>query len=76
MRSDSLESLHRNRAHAQRIAEVRRDFFEFHHALGIGLFVDAVRSDASRCFQMRRHGFIGGQHELFDQPVRDVARRA
>ncbi len=25
---------------------------------------------------MRRHGFIGRQHELLDQPVRDVARAA
>ena len=29
-------------AHAQRIAEMRGHFFEFHHALGVRLFVDAV----------------------------------
>ena len=26
--------------------------------------------------QVRRHGFIGGQHELFDDAMGDVARRA
>ena len=28
------------------------------------------------CFQVRRHRFVRGQHELLDQPVSDVARRA
>ena len=70
------ESFHRRRAPAQRIAEVRGDLLELQHALGIGALVDAEDGRDFQGFQMRGDGFIGRQHELLDQAMRDVARRA
>ena len=68
--------LHRNRADPERITEMRRDLFELHHALRIGLLVNAEDRCDVRLLQVRRHGFVRRQHELFDQAVRDVARAA
>ena len=54
---------------------MRGDLLEFQHALGVGPLVNAENQRHARGLQMRRHGFVRGQHELLDQPVRDVARR-
>ena len=69
------EALHRNRAHAQRVAEVRRDLFEVQYAFRVGLLVDAVDRRFQMLFEMRGHSLIGRQHELLDQAVRDIPRR-
>ncbi len=71
-----FEFLHRSGAGRQRVAELRRDFLEFDHALGIGTIVNAEDHGLARGLDVRRHGFVGGQHELLDQAVRDVAGRA
>ncbi len=55
---------------------MRRDLFELHYPLRIGLLVNAEYRRDFRLLQVRRHGFICRQHELLDQPVRDVARAA
>ena len=70
------ELLHRNRADAQRVAEVRGHLLELHHALRIGHFVNAVDGGDAGMLQVRRHALVGRQHELLDEAVGDVARRA
>ncbi len=53
---------------------MRGHFLEIHHALGVGLFVDTIDAGGDGGGQVRGHRFIGGQHELFDDAVGDVAR--
>ena len=76
LRMGVAEALYRNRADAERIAEVRGDFFELHDAFGVGLFVDAEDRWDPGLFEMRSNGFVGREHELFDDAVRDVAGAA
>ena len=39
---------------------------------GIRLFVHPVERRHADPLEVRRHGFVGQQHELLDQPMRDV----
>ncbi len=69
------ETLHGNGGEAERVSEARRDLLEFHDAIGVGRFVDAVERRQIQVLDMRGDGFVGRQHELFDDAVRHVARR-
>ena len=62
-----------NSGNAERIAECLRHLFEFEHLLGIGLFVNAMQRTQTALLQVSRDGLVGGEHELLDQAVRDVA---
>ena len=55
---------------------MRGDLLELQHALGIGALVDAEDGRDFQGFQVRGDGFVRRQHELLDQAMRDVARRA
>ncbi len=70
------EFLHRDGADAEGEAEVRGDFFELQDAARVGLLVDAVDGGDAGVLQVRCHGLVGGEHELLDQAVGDVARGA
>ena len=70
------EALHRHCAKAQRVAEMNGDFFELHHALRVGLLMDAEHHRQVERFHAPRHRLIRRQHELFDQLVGLIARRA
>ena len=43
---------------------------------GVGRFVDAVDGFEARGFESAGDGFVGGEHELLDDAVSDVARAA
>ena len=49
-----------------------RQLFKFEHFLGIGLFVNAVKRGDTAQLQVVRHGLVRGEHELFDQAMRDI----
>ena len=70
------KALHGDGAHAEGVAEMRGDLLEIHHPARIGRLVDAVDGRNLRLLEMRRDGLVGCQHELLDDAVRDVARRA
>ncbi len=55
---------------------MRRDLLEFEHPLRVRTFVNTEDHRHARRLEVRRHGLIRGQHELLDETVRDVARRA
>ena len=59
--------------HAQRIAEGLRQFLEFEHLFRIGLFMNAVQRSQAAPVQVLRDGLVGGEHELFDQAMGDIA---
>ena len=61
---------------AQRVAEGVRHLLELQNLFRIGFFMDAVQRADAAPFQVTRDGLIGRQHELLDQPVRDVALAA
>ena len=61
---------------AQRIAERGGDFLKLQNLFRVGLFVNAVKRRNAAVLEVARHTFVGGQHELFDDAVRDVALRA
>ena len=71
-----LHPLDRQRADAQRIAETRGDGLEVHHALGIGLLVDAIQRRDALVLEIAGDALVGRQHELLDDAVGDVALRA
>ena len=71
-----LHALHRQRPHAERIAEVGGDGLEVEDALGIGLFVNAIERGDALVFQIAGDALVGRQHELLDDAVGDVALRA
>ena len=58
---------------AERIAEGLRELFKFEHLARVGLLMDAVQSVDAASEEVVRHGAIGGEHELLDDAVRDVA---
>ncbi len=58
---------------AERVAEPADELLELRHLARIGLLVDAVEARAAGCLEVIGHRLVGQQHELFDQPVRDVA---
>ncbi len=68
-----LHPLHRQSAHAQRIAEARGDVLKLKNLLRIGLFVDAIQAGHAPSLQMAGDRLVGGQHELLDQPMGLVA---
>ena len=68
------ETAHGNGPHPERVAEGGGDFFELHHAARVGRLVNAVNERHRG--HAGGHRFIGGQHELLDDAVRDVARGA
>ena len=57
----------------QGIAKRARQFLEFQDFLGIGLFVDAVKRREAAPDEIAGDGAVRGEHELFDDAVRDVA---
>ena len=58
---------------AQRIAEGVRQLFELENLFRVWFFVNAVQRAEPAALEVARDRLVGGQHELFDQPVRDVA---
>jgi hypothetical protein len=58
---------------AQRESECRDELLELQHLEWIGRLVDAIERGHVPVFEVRGHGLVRQQHELFDQPVRDVA---
>ena len=66
------ELLDRQRREAKRLAVGGGDLFKVEDALGVGQLVDAVDGFAL-CFQPMRDALVGGEHELFDEPVRPAA---
>ena len=73
-----LIAVTRNRdcADAERVSELSGDLLELHHAFRVRLLVNAINRRVTGLFKMRGHRFVGGQHELLDNPVGDVARAA
>ncbi len=61
---------------AQRVAERRGDLLELQDLPRIRLLVDAVKRGNSLALEISGHRFVGGQHELLDKAVCDVALRA
>ena len=61
---------------AERVAEAGGDLLELQHLLGVGLLVGAVEGGDAPAFEEASDGFVGRQHELFDQAVGDVALAA
>src|SRR5579863_542854 len=57
----------------ERVSESGGDGFEIVDALGVGLLVDAVEAGDAVRLEMVGNGFVGREHELFDQAVGDVA---
>ncbi len=71
-----LHAMNRQRPHAQRIPERRRDHFEVIDSLRVRLLMNAIQRRDMPRLQMLRHALVRGQHELFNQPVRDITLRA
>ncbi len=61
---------------AQRIAEGARQLFEFQNFFGVGLFVHAMERFDAALQDVTVDRAIGGQHEFFNQAMRDVALAA
>ena len=59
-------------ADAERVAEAGGDLLEIHHTLSLGLLVNSEQRGNAGLLQMRCHSLICGQHEFFDNPMRDV----
>src|ERR1035437_8957316 len=72
----NAEALHRDGADAQRHAEMRGDFLELHDAFRIGHFVNPVDGGDAGLLQVSGDALVGRQHELLDDAVGDIARRA
>ena len=60
----------------QGIAESLGEFLEFENLFRVGFFVNAMERSDPAFFQVLRDGFVGREHEFFDQAVRDVALAA
>jgi len=58
---------------AERVAEGAGEFLEVQDLAGVGLFVHAMDAPDAAGVQVVRDGAVSGEHELFDQAVRDVA---
>ncbi len=58
---------------AQLQLELRQDLAEVFEAARIGLLVHAKDSGLMRHHQLGGHHLVGGQHEFFDEAMRDVA---
>ncbi len=71
-----LHPLDRQRAEAERVAEVRGGLFEVDDALCIRLLVDAIDGGHSEALVPVGDALVGGEHELFDQAVGPGAIRA
>jgi hypothetical protein len=56
----------------QGIAQRRDELLEDRDLRRVGLFVNAKERRHAMALEMRGHGLIGQQHELLDDPVRDV----
>src|SRR6267143_424168 len=61
---------------SQRIAKRARQFFEFQDFARVGFFVHAMERFDAALEEIARDGAVGGEHELFDQAMRDVALAA
>ena len=57
---------------AERIAERARQLFEFQNFFGVGLFVHAMERFDAALQDVTVYCAIGGQHEFFNQAMRDV----
>ena len=64
-----LYALHGQRAQPERVAEAGGQLLELHHAARFRLLVDAIERRHAHVFKPCGDTFVGGQHELFDQPV-------
>ena len=73
---DHGEALHGHRAQAERVSEAGGDVLELQDALRGGLLVDAEDGRDAVGFQMGGDGLVGGQHELLDEAMGEVAGRA
>ena len=58
---------------AERVAEPGDELLELLHLQQVGLLVNAIQPGAAALFEVVGHGLVGQQHELLDDPVRDVA---
>ena len=56
------------------VAEALEDFLQVDEAVRVGAVVDPVDRRLLGEEELLRHGLVGREHELLDQPVRDVAR--
>ncbi len=63
------------RPRRQRIAQRRDELLEDLDLRRIGLFVNAIERRHAALLEMRGDRFVGEQHELLDEPVRDVPLR-
>ncbi len=61
---------------AQCIAEGAGQFLKFQNLAGVGFFVDAMDAFDGAMQEIMRDGSIGGEHELFNDAVGDVALAA
>src|SRR5258707_1378377 len=61
---------------AQRVAEDVRQLLKLENLFRVGLFVHAVQGTDAAAFEVSRDRLIGGQHELLDQAMRDIALAA
>ena len=71
-----LHPLHRQRPNSKRVAERGRGVFEFDHPLRLRHLVDPIDRGRPQLLDPRRDAFVGGQHELLDQPVGPAAGRS
>src|SRR5467141_495827 len=77
-RRSDISMFHRHEAlrkilDAQRIAERVRQLFELENLFRVGFFVNAVQRAETAALEVSRDRLVRGEHELLDQPVRDVA---
>ena len=79
---DPLEQLlevprpQRGQRRAEAVAEAGDELLELGDLEDVRLLVDAVERRRLLRLEVRRDRLVGEQHELLDQPVRDVALRA
>src|SRR6202790_57581 len=57
----------------QRIAKGASKFLKFQNFAGVRFFVDAMQRLDAASKKIMGDGAVGGEHELFDEPMRDVA---
>lgn len=70
------ELVDRHGADAEGNAELGGHLLKFKDAFGVWLFVDAVDGSAAGGGEVGGDGFIGREHELFDDAVGDIAGAA
>ena len=58
---------------AERVAEARDELLELLDLQQVGLLVNAIQPGPALLLEVVGHGLVGQQHELLDEPVRDVA---